>query len=295
MSEQTGIEWCDHTFNPWWGCTKVSPACTNCYAETFSRRVGQKVWGADAGRRFFGDAHWAEPLKWNRQAHEAGVRRRVFCASMADVFEDREDLSEPRRRLFDLIEKTPALDWLLLTKRPDVMLDFFEGVSGAGCEAPILPNIWVGTTVENQEYAALRLPVLVQVRATVHFVSYEPALGPVDFTNIDAMQHSFDALRGEWCANRSGCLVDDKGDGAIEWIIIGGESGPRARPFDLEWARSTVAQCKAAGVQVFLKQLGARPYASVSPDWSWNPNGVRDKKGGDISEFPSDLQIREFP
>ena len=114
MGTETAISWCDHTFNPWWGCVRVSPACQHCYAETFSKRVGLKVWGPESDRRFFGPKHWAEPLKWNTAAVKAGVRRRVFCASMADVFEDRADLLNERLRLFQLIEDTPQLDWLLL-------------------------------------------------------------------------------------------------------------------------------------------------------------------------------------
>src|SRR5688500_18924379 len=118
MGKNSKIEWTNHTFNPWWGCTRVSAACKHCYAEAWAKRVGKKVWGPKAPRRFFGDAHWAGPLKWNREAEEGGIRARVFCASMADVFEARKDLQEPRAQLWKLIEKTPHLDWLLLTKRP---------------------------------------------------------------------------------------------------------------------------------------------------------------------------------
>src|SRR5688572_21886599 len=117
MGESTTITWTHHSWNPWWGCVKVSEGCKNCYAESFSKRACHDIWGPGSQRRFFGDKHWAEPIKWDRAAEKAGERRRVFCASMADVFEDRPDLVEPRRRLFELIRATPNLDWLLLTKR----------------------------------------------------------------------------------------------------------------------------------------------------------------------------------
>jgi len=118
MGKDSKIEWTHHTFNPWWGCVKVSPGCEHCYAEAFAKRVGKKVWGAQSDRRFFGDPHWREPLKWHDEAVITGERRRVFCASMADVFEDRDELIPHRIRLFQLIANTPKLDWLLLTKRP---------------------------------------------------------------------------------------------------------------------------------------------------------------------------------
>lgn len=230
MGEQTAISWTDHTFNPWWGCQKVSPACANCYAETFSKRVGLQVWGPESERRFFGDKHWAEPRKWNADALKAGVRRRVFCASMADVFEDRADLVEPRLRLFELIEKTPHLDWLLLTKRPDLMLEFFAGTSGAGLSAPALPNLWAGTTVENQQYADERIPFLLQVPAVVRFLSVEPMLGPIELPPDALME--------------------------LDWVIAGGESGAKHRPSNPDWFRSLRDQCQAAGVYFHFKQWG---------------------------------------
>src|SRR5262245_27940087 len=123
MGYVTSISWCDHTFNPWWGCVEVSPACDHCYARQEAKRYGHAVWGSDAPRRFFGNRHWSEPIKWNRRAQRDGVRRRVFCASMADVLEERDDvvgreLDTARRGLWDVIANTDQLDWLLLTKRP---------------------------------------------------------------------------------------------------------------------------------------------------------------------------------
>lgn len=223
MGQKTGIEWTDHTFNPWWGCVKVSPACDHCYAETFANRVGQSVWGKEAPRRFFGEGHWQEPAKWNRAAAAAGVRRRVFCASMADVFEDRPELEDPRGRLFGLIEATRCLDWLLLTKRPHNIAKMLP----ADWLTELRSNVWLGTTVESPDYL-WRVYQLADVRATVHFVSYEPALAHV-----------------EWPM-----------DGRIQWLIAGGESGGHFRRADPAWMRATRDQCVNAGVPFFFKQWG---------------------------------------
>lgn len=228
MGEQTGIEWTDHTFNPWWGCAHVSPGCVNCYAETLSKRYGNDVWGKGGKRRFFGDKHWEEPLKWNRKAESEGVRRRVFCGSMMDVFEDRPDLEEPRARLWRLIHDTPHLDWLLLTKRPENVPELAAQFMRIG-----LPlNVWLGTSVEDQRRADERIPALLELPAAVHFLSCEPLLGPV---NIEA-----------WNA-----------PGDLDWVIVGGESGPKARPMHPEWARSLRDQCFEAGIAFFFKQWGA--------------------------------------
>jgi protein gp37 len=204
MGEQTAIAWTDHTFNPWWGCTRVSPGCEHCYAETFAKRVGQDVWGKNADRRFFGDKHWAEPIKWNAKAAQSGRRERVFCASMADVFEDRPELAEHRARLFDLIMfETPWLDWQLLTKRPQNVLDMvpprwldahaYYGTNGWPA------NCWIGTTVEDQERADERIPWLLSIPAAVRFLSCElPAdrrgLVAVDFLKLTRPQLDVRAL-----------------------------------------------------------------------------------------------------
>ncbi len=139
MAQNSKIEWTHHTFNPWWGCVKVSPACKNCYAQAWANRLGMNLWGGKATRRFFSDQHWKEPLKWNRDAEVSGERHRVFCASMADVFERRAELNQWRERLWRLIEQTPFLDWLLLTKRP-------ESVAIYAPWKKLWPdNVWLGT------------------------------------------------------------------------------------------------------------------------------------------------------
>lgn len=228
MGENSKIEWTHHTFNPWWGCVKVSPGCQHCYAETFSKRTGHQVWGVNAERRTFGDKHWKEPLKWDAEAKESGERRRVFCASMADVFEGREDLSPHRWRLFNLIEATPNLDWLLLTKRPENMLKLLP----TNWLIDPRPNVWLGTTVENQEQAGKRIPELLTVPAVVRFLSCEPLLGPIDL---------------KW---------DKPMRVGIDWVIVGGESGGGARPMHPNWARELRDQCVLAEVPFLFKQWG---------------------------------------
>lgn len=306
MGEHTEIAWCDATFNPWWGCQRVSPGCEHCYAEAFAKRVGftatttqaggdqgpirppkSLLWGPEskAARRFFGDAHWAEPVAWNRAAAKEGRRKRVFCASMADVFEDRRELESERARLRVLIDETPNLDWLLLTKRPENVQRLWA--------RPLQRNIWLGTTCEDQQRANERIPHLLSVPASVHFVSYEPALGPIDFGNIPAPGK-----------------ID-----RVDWIIVGGESGPRARPFDIGWARRTVEACRRNLVACFVKQLGSNPHGEWgdtnkpmctvqdTSGHSWTEeyrykNGrwrMRNAKGASPSEWPADLRVQEFP
>lgn len=255
MGENSKIEWCHHSFNPWWGCQKVSPGCEHCYAETFSKRVGLDVWGKDTDRRFFGPKHWNEPRKWNELAKREGQYRRVFCASMADVFEDRSDLVVPRSQLFELIDETNWLEWLVLTKRPENVMRLL------GRAVPL--NVWLGTTCETQKYADERVPHLLNARGPrVRFVSAEPLLGPVDLSR--------------WLgpATQASGMFD-----GIDWVIVGSESGHHARPMGLPWARSIIEQCRSAGVASFTKQIA---------------NEV-DRKGGNPKHWPSGNWPREFP
>lgn len=242
MGENSKIEWTDHTFNPWWGCVKVSEGCANCYAETFAKRTGHSIWGpaATTKRRTFGDKHWAEPVKWNAEAEAAGQRRRVFCASMADVFEDHPGVVAERVRLWKLIEATPWLDWLLLTKRPENVNHMVPGRWRTVGRWPV--NVWVGTSVENQDAANKRIPELVKVPCPVRFLSCEPLLGPVDLDGLAYFQYS----GSDWALNQW----------LVEWIIVGGESGPKARPIDAEWVRNLRDCCAADEVAFFFKQWG---------------------------------------
>jgi protein gp37 len=248
MAETTGITWTDHTFNPWWGCVKVSPACTHCYAERDAKRYGHDVWGPEAERRFFGPQHWAEPLKWNKKAKESGERRRVFCASMADVFERHaieaidQQLRAERRRLINTIVATPMLDWLLLTKRPENIPEMLTDDFGA------IDNVWLGVTAENQEYANARIGLLLKLPARVRFVSYEPALGPVLFDNGDTSWLTCTAKNRQ--REGSDCCMTflehgDRHFHGIDWVIAGGESGAGFRTANLEWYRSPVRRSRA--------------------------------------------------
>jgi protein gp37 len=253
MGEKTAIAWTDHTFNPWWGCERVSPGCQHCYAETFAKRTGNDVWGKSADRRYFGDKHWAEPLKWNAAAERDGQLHLVFCASMADVFEDRESHVPHRERLFDLIEATPHLTWQLLTKRPENVLSmtryrWFHGFP---------ENVWVGTTVEDQERAVVRLPLLREIPAAVRFVSAEPLLAQVDLGGLPG----------------------------VEWVICGGESGPGHRPLNLDHARTLRDQCAAFEIPFFFKQVGG-----------YKPTAGGDLLDGEsIKQFPAHRPAGQVP
>lgn len=252
MAENSKIEWTDHTFNPWIGCQVASPdGCKNCYAEALVQRFGDDF----SQRRRTSAANWKLPLKWNAQAEREGRRFRVFCASLADVFDNQVPV-QWRRDLFDLIEATPHLDWLLLTKRignarrlyADAYLDSAR---------PWPANVWLGATVVNQEEADRDIPKLLAVPARVRFLSIEPMLGPIEL--------------GLRCENWSDDIVMDPETGAcecckacdytgignaIDWVICGGESGPHARPMHPDWARSLRDQCSAAGVPFLFKQWG---------------------------------------
>ena len=281
MAENTKIEWADHTFNPWTGCTKVSPACDHCYAEGWAKRSGHVKWGSGQPRRRTSDANWRMPLKWNREAERTGVRPRVFCASLADVFDNEVDPAW-RADLFKLIADTRNLDWLLLTKRVGNVMKMANEVADMprlGSHTGHLiahqwrngsppKNVWLGATVVNQEEADRDIPKLLAVPAAKRFLSIEPMLGP--------MLLPFERMR-EW--NRI-ALMNQQEHAVlrIDWVIVGGESGPGARPMSPDWARSIRDQCEEAGVALFVKQMG----------------GSRDKRG-ELFDLPDDLRIREVP
>lgn len=230
MGKDSRIEWTHHTFNPWWGCVKVSAACDHCYAETWAKRLGEGLWGPHTPRRFFSDAHWKEPLKWDKDAVSDKVRRRVFCASMADVFENRPDLIEERLRLLDLIAQTPNLDWLLLTKR----IHLVRKQLPKGYEFP--KNVWLGTTVEDQATAHKRIKHLLEFSSpSVRFLSCEPLLSAVDLSQY---------------------LIRNEKGNRVDWVIAGGESGPHARPMDPAWPAAIQRQCARAKVPFHFKQWG---------------------------------------
>ena len=278
MGMGTSISWCDHSWNPWQGCIRVSPGCTNCYAETLSKRWGKDIWGPGSKRERTSAANWAKPLQWQKKAQKEDRRYKVFCASMADVFEDNDQLIDWRLDLFDLVKATPMLDWQILTKCPDVARLFFKLRSDY-----LLPNIWLGTSIENQEYADRRIPELLKVPAKVRFLIVEPLLGPI---NLDPY----------FWHNGIGFRLDN----SPEWVIVGGESGHNARPFYLGWARDLIRQCQAANVPVFMKQLGNNQAGdgydpAVWPKVQFFGRFTDDKKGGNPDEWPEELRVREYP
>jgi protein gp37 len=231
MGKNSAIEWTNNTFNPWLGCTKVSPGCDHCYAEAQTKHFRQCGWGDKADRRQTSAANWKKPLAWNKKAARSGTRTRVFCASMADVFEDNPQVDGLRQRLWDLIARTPALDWQLLTKRP-------HNVSRMVPWTDVWPkNVWLGATAEDQKWLDKRLPHLLALRARVLFLSCEPLLGPIDLTRwVEG------ARRG---THRQ-----------IDWVIAGGESGAGARPMHPEWLTGVRDQCIGAGIKFHFKQWG---------------------------------------
>lgn len=365
MAETTAIEWTDHTFNPWIGCTKVAPGCANCYAEVqYTTKMRGVKWGPNGTRSKTSEQYWKQPLAWNKKASrrylcercggtgqqsdgsynhrthrydgQAGDcrlcgatgylgqinRPRIFCASLADVFEDWDGpivdhrgqvlwfcgncgrrkasgvlpidacgpsccgppmnpltMSKLRNDLFRLIDATPHLDWLLLTKRPENIRKMWPCLSDchiqAGpycsrCQSSYRDNVWLLTSVSEQESANRNIPELLKCRdlSPVLGCSYEPALGMIDFM--------------PWLAQ-------------LDWLIAGGESGPNARVNDVTWFVHARRQCASAGVAFFLKQFGSNHWAfNVETNQSQRVP-FNHKKGGDISEFPKDLRVREFP
>lgn len=250
MAENSSIEWTDHTWSPWEGCTKVSPGCDHCYAERQNRwlRRGEN-WGPDAQRRSFSAAHWQKPLAWNARAARNGRRVRVF-PSICDPF-DNEVPGEWRHNFFALIDATPNLDWLLLTKRIGNAMTMLPWAP-PGCDPP--PNIWLGATVVNQEEADRDIPKLLATPARLRFLSIEPMLGDIRLGSFIQRSPSAMFAAGQVTSNTPAWTRI--GSTAVDWVICGGESGPGARPANPDWFRSLRDQCANAGVPFFLKQWG---------------------------------------
>jgi protein gp37 len=299
MAEHTTIRWTDHTFNPWIGCAKVAPGCEHCYAEAFAKRYGKAQWGPHGTRVKTSETYWRQPLKWDAAAVLAGVRRRVFCASLADVFEDWRgpivnadgkrlwtprrgyvwDLPIPetpgydfsacrpltmddlRESLLWLMSQTPHLDWLVLTKRPENARKWLRDKYRS--------NLWLGTSVSDQATAERNVPLLLQCRdlVPVLFLSCEPLLGPIKLDHVDVDASSsycqINALTGRHTDMGRPCHDVPH----VDWVIAGGESGPQHRPMDPAWARSLRDQCRAAAVPFFFKQSSAvRPGQAAEVD-----------------------------
>jgi protein gp37 len=260
MADNTAIEWTDHTFNPWIGCQKVSPGCDHCYAETWDARGLQQRetrWGPHAARTRTSPANWRKPLAWNRAAQASGKRARVFCASLADVFDNHASIAQEwRDDLWTLIYRTPHLDWLLLTKRPQHIEETLERIQRhwaiSGWPGLRTGNVWLGTSVEEQATADERIAHLLQAPAVpVRFLSMEPLLGPVDLTQAI---YGPEAHRGPM--NAFGHTDGFGYEINIQWVIVGGESGGQARPMHPQWVRSLRDQCEGANVPFFFKQWG---------------------------------------
>jgi protein gp37 len=354
MSESTAISWCDSTFNPWMGCTKVSPACDHCYAEALvDGRFGKARWGAGQPRVRTSAANWKLPLKWARRAfvecpstacgwrgmhtqlqHTAGghrcpqcgndewrpARMRVFCASLADVF-DNEAPREWLADLLDTIRRTPELDWLLLTKRignvERMLLDAGQAAAADGdmlnASTVLPPNVWLGATICDQAEADRDIPKLLAVPARVRFLSIEPMLGPVDLTRIVLHSGPIDLAATappQWRNVKTvnvvrNALKPGKQSGTrIDWVICGGESGPKARPMNPDWARSLRDQCAAAGVPFHFKQWGEwgpRPVGRVHDSHRWPiqpgepPGGVWSYRCTGLSRRLDGLEHNGFP
>jgi protein gp37 len=265
VAENSTIEWTDHTFNPWIGCTKVGPGCDNCYAADLSRARLGVPWGAGQPRRHTAASTWQQPRRWDRKCAAAGIRQRVFCASLADVF-DNEVPAEWRAELFALIRETPNLDWLLVTKR----IGNAEKMAAAAGGWP--ENVWLGATIVNQAEADRDIPKLLDASAKLKFLSMEPLLGPVDLTTVEwqiAGYRLYGALPVP--TEPDDFRYWSHRGGGLGWIIVGGESGPNARPMHPDWARDLRDQCAGAGAPFLFKQWGEWE-ASLDrerddPDW----------------------------
>lgn len=277
MAENTNIEWCDHSFNPWIGCTKISDACDHCYAERLDARFKKNRWGSHAIRTRTGASNWHGPIKWQKKVRAAGIRQKVFCASMADVFDNHKSIEQKwRDDLWELIRSTPDLDWLLLTKRPQNIAKYLPKDWGNGYF-----NVWLGTTVENQIEANRRIPQLLKIPAAIRFLSCEPLLGPLDLRYLDVGPTDptwcqIDALTGQHSDMGRPC----KKVPTLDWIIAGGESGPVARPTHPAWLRNLRDQCEDAKVPFFLKQWG-----EWLPAFEFNDAKIEDDE--ELSNFRS--------
>lgn len=285
MGDKSKIEWTDATWNPVTGCTRVSEGCRNCYIErTPAFRIhGRKFAHGTTGVQLHPD-RLDQPLKWK-------APRRIFVNSLSDLFhEDVPD--EFIDQVMRAMANTKRHTYQVLTKRPARMLTYLSGwwkrcyqdfESGAYIPVNPCPHIWFGVSVENQETADERIPLLLQTPAAVKFLSCEPLLGPIDLAMALEPFHSHDPMLNRNVA-------------PVQWAIVGGESGPGARPCDVAWIRSIKDQCKAADVPVFIKQLGAKPYQSPEDDGGTGYElSMKDRKGGDWNEWPEDLRVREFP
>ncbi len=314
MGDKTKIQWTDASYNPIVGCRRTSPGCEKCYAERLSAtRLSQnpkykglavmKPTGPSwTGKTRFIPETLAQPVKWKRP-------RKIFVCDMADLFYE-EVSNEHIAAVFGVMAAAPRHTFQILTKRAKRMREWFQWIRKLSDEGPWtdchmhalneeakfngdlsgpihrlsegapgrpwpLPNVWLGVSAENQETADARIPELLATPAAIHYVSYEPALGPVNFD--------------EYLTRSQSHLSD-----VLSWVICGGESGPGARPFDINWARTVIDECDNAGAAAFVKQLGANPYESTNTNDDRSLQ-LEDRKGGNMDEWPEHLRVRQFP
>lgn len=306
MGERTRIEWADHSWSPWRGCTKVSPGCAHCYAETLAKRNPTVLGEWGRGRPRVLAKNWNDPVRWNKRAaplrlenavgesFTVSARRPRVFPSLCDWLDDEVPI-EWLARFLTLIHETPHLDWLLLTKRPEnfgtranrASAYLFRDPVGEALAAEWVEswldgnapaNVWFGVSVEDQERAEERIPQLLQIPARCRWLSLEPLLGPVElaypcFNGAD----SFGSLEG------------------LHWLVIGGESGPKARPCAIEWVQSLVNQGREASLPVFVKQLGSNPVVVDRRCGDYRQFTINDQKGGDEYEWPAELRVRQWP
>lgn len=249
MGKETRIGWCDSTFNAWIGCQKVSPGCANCFAKTLmDDRFHRVTWGPapEGTRRRTSPKNWTDVVVWNAEALASGRPWKVFCGSLLDWLEDRADLVDMRRGLLALIEQTPSLTWLMLSKRLHLAPRLVRDVAGIEISEWLVrnPHVWMGTSIENQRWANERMQWLVSLSAAVRFLSIEPMLGPIDLRQVRLPDG--DTLGRNLFSQATGYGVD--------WVIVGAESGKGARPMQEDWVRNLRDQCVEAGVPFFYKQ-----------------------------------------
>ncbi len=292
MSDKSKIQWTDATWNPTTGCTKVSPGCAHCYIErTPAFRINGRQFVNGMIDMQLHENRLAQPLHWKKP-------RRVFVNSLSDLFHEDVPASFIAD-VFATMHHARQHVFQILTKRPERMRNMLTGQPNDAPGPWPLPNVWLGVSVENQHFADERIPLLLQTPAAVRFISAEPLLGPIDLLRTPCNGSNHDYLTGEY---QNGDR-EKKTTPRLDWVIVGGESGPESRQFDISWGRSLVAQCKSAGVPVFVKQLGANPWVKTANHYGPGVDAapynmryqLRDKKGGDMNEWPDDLRVREMP
>lgn len=303
MADETKIEWADSTFNFWIGCTKVSPGCKICYAAARDQRFGGDHWGVGKPRQRTTKANWRKPYLWRKRILADGSRRERVFPSLMDPFDfDTTIPLQDHSDMFDMIAGTSdALDWILLTKRPENIHPLMQYL-GIPKDFFAKHRVWLMTSVESQEYLLSRVGKILDIPAALHGISAEPLLGPLDFQltrELNFLNSTFRSGHHEYGST-------------IGWVIAGGESGRGARPAQIRWLQDIVEQCTLTDTPVFVKQLGADP-SFAKDEWPNQPNGqpltsagwnyvtqlyefpAKHPKGGDMAEFPKELQVRQFP